>query len=129
VSVDGGVGGGDGCSGGAAESGGPGPGPDPRAGSYVCVVGGGEGLVGERSTGHERGRKRKRKRKEDRAPRHAVTAVMRCHLLDIELSELGTVVGDGDDRLVGQVAAPPHRLFGQVPAEPARVSGRRGRRR
>ena len=51
VSVDGGVGGGDGCSGGAAESGGPGP--DPRVGSYVCVVGGGEGWVGERSTGHE----------------------------------------------------------------------------
>ena len=37
---------------------------------------------------------------------------MRCHLRDIELSELGTVLGDGDDR-----------LDGQVPAAPARVSG------
>ena len=134
VSVDGGVGGGDGCSGGAAESGGPGP--DPRVGPYVCVVGGGEGWGGERSTGHERGRKRKRK--EDRASRHAVSAVMRCHLHDTELSELGTVVGDGDDGLVRQVLAIPDnelselgtvvgdgddRLVGQVLAFPARVSG------
>ena len=37
---------------------------------------------------------------------------MRRHLPDIELSELGTVVGDGDDRLVGQVPAPPARVSG-----------------
>ena len=57
MSVDGGVGGGDGCSSRAAESGGPRP--EARVGSYVCVVGGGGGWVGERSTGHERARKRK----------------------------------------------------------------------
>ena len=81
----------------------------------MCGVGGGEGWVGERSTGHERGRKSKRK--EDRAPRRAVSAVMRCHVPDIELSELGTVVGDGDDRLVGQVGAPPARVSGWGAAE------------
>ena len=47
MSVDGGVGGGDGCSGRAAESGGPGP--QPRVGSYVCVVVRGEdGVRGTR---------------------------------------------------------------------------------
>ena len=48
---------------------------------------------------------------------------MRRHLRDIELSELGTVVGDGDDRLVGQVLAAAAHVTVTLPA---RVSGWKG---
>ena len=73
----------------------------------------GGGSRGERKRERENGSTRKREREaRARGPRLGVRCWRWCarHLPDIELSEVGAVLGDGDDRLVAQVAAVPARV-------------------